>query len=847
MAPKGMQTVAVRNISAHKVRMLLSVLAVVLGTAFVSGSFTFTTTLEKTFDDIVNGSTRGVDAIVMPSETQLAGVPAEWTEEIRGLDGVRTAEADISGSIIVIGKDGKPFQTGGAPSEGMSWTPTEDAVNKLDTLVDGRGPEQSGEIALGRDVADKLGFSVGDSVTVYNPNGGPIQTTLVGTYTSSLNVGGFVGVYFAPEQASELFTDGQHVASIAVAGDGTKTQDELVAEIATIADGATVETGQAYTDEQAAQMEQGFQFMNYFFVAFGVIALLVGTFIIFNTFSMLVAQRMRELALLRAIGAARSQIVGSVLVEATITGLVGSVLGVVLGFGLAAGIFWVLDQFDLGLPSNGLAFAPSAIVVPIVLGVAITVISAVVPAVRAGRTSPVVAMRSGLVGSAHSASVLVAAIIGVIGLVLGGLLAVLGSQQDSVTPATLLVGGGAIVMIISTFLVMPRLAPIVGIAIGRVIGAPFGAVGRLAATNAGRNSWRTAATAFALTLGVALVAAFGTLGASLKGTIEDAFEGSEADVVVQGVVGLNGPTPLPLDTIDKVRGVDGVSEVTGFASGTTVIADTPQMVWGVYGSVAAVSPVHAVAGEVEPHPDTAVVNESVARENGWQVGDSLNALTALGEPMSITLTGIYSDSPTLSGLVLGSDAYNSVMPLAMRSLIALEVQGADGVDTDELVSRISDAVSDNPIATVTTLDDQISQASGSVDVLLNVIYGMLALALIIAVLGIVNTLALSVIERTQELGMLRAIGTQRSQVRTAITLESTQIAFFGALIGAALGGFLGWAFVSAVASTGLSAIVVPWGLIGIVLVASALVGVIAAIVPAYRAARTSPLEAISEG
>lgn len=848
MAHKGMRTVAVRNIGAHKVRMVLSILAVVLGTAFVSGSFTFTNTLQQTFDDLIYGTSRGVDAVVQPAEDSLGGLPMSAVDDIEQLPGVRAVDSGVQGPVVLMEPDGTPHQTGGAPSMGLSWSPPEQAVDQSDQIVSGRGPEKTGEIALQDTVAEKVGYSIGDTVTVYEPSRGPIEATLVGEYSSDLAVGGFVGVYFSAEQAAELFTDGQHVGMITVAGDGSLSQAELAEEIRPLAAGGEVSTGQDWADEQAAQLEQGFTFMNYFFVAFGLIALLVGSFIIFNTFSMLVAQRMRELALLRAIGASRRQVIGSVLVEAALTGLAGSALGVLLGFGLAKGIFAALDALDLGLPNAGLSFSPQAVIVPLVLGVVITVVSALVPAWRAGHVAPVQAMSSGLTAGGSRTSTLVAGVLGALGLLGGIALAVLGAQHDTAETGAILVGCGAFCMILSSFLVMPLLAPLIGGGIGRVIGAPFGTVGKLAATNAGRNSWRTAATAFSLTLGLALVAAFGTIGASLKQSIDDTYRnGINADVVVQGAVMAGPPTPLPMDTLDQLAGLDGVAAQTGIGFGGVMIDGKSAMVFGLFGPFETAADAHAVDGDIQPHDDSAVVSETLARDNGWQLGTEIPITGATGTTTEVPITGIFSDNDVVSGIVLGPEAFTSVLPPTQQTIQFVFLDAADGTDPEQLVDRASEALSDNPVATVQTMGEMIKQQAGMIDQMLNVIYALLALALIIAVLGIVNTLALSVIERRTELGMLRAIGTQRAQVRRTIILESTQIAIFGALIGAAVGAFLGWAFVSSMSSEGLTTVAIPWPTIAVVLAASALVGVLAALWPAYRAAKTSPLEAIAEG
>ena len=848
--PKGMRTVATRNISAHKLRMVLSVLAVVLGTAFISGSFTFTSTLQSSFDNILGSQAEGLDTIVEPAESNASGVPLSEVEKIEQVDGVGYVQPDFNGTLVLLKPDGTAYQTGGAPTMGEAWHDPGRVIGDDYSLVDGRAPEAPGEIALDSEIVDKLGFTVGGPVQAYSPTQGTVDATLVGTYEREGNVGGFVGIFFSPEQAGQLFSDGEFVPAIRVAGDGSVDQNTLTERIAQALPGQEVTSGADWAQEQTDMLAEGFSFLNYFFLAFGGIALLVGTFIIFNTFSMLVAQRLRELALLRAIGASKGQVIRSVIVEALVTGVIGSVLGVAAGFALAFGLFALLEALDLGLPSSGLEFTAAAVYVPMIVGIVITVLSALVPAWRAGKVPPVAAMRSGLTSANSKVMTILFGVFGGIGLLIGAVLAFFGSRQDETVVGASLVGLGGFLIVICTFLVMPLLAPIIAGGIGRIIGAPFGAIGKLASTNSGRNSWRTAATAFSLTLGLALVATFGTFGSSTKASIDDAFSnGINADLVVQGAGAESGmPMALPKEIYADVDDVEGVGAATALSYGSAIGEDgTPSFIAGVEGPIDTAIDASAVEGEVQPEPGSAVVNETMATTQGWSVGDEIPMHDAQGNLIAIPLTGIYENTDTMQGLVLGTEAFSRVVPVQQQSIQMIFIDAAEGEDVGALQDTLIDAVSDNPVAIVQTMDEMVEQQAGLIDQLLNMIYALLGLALIIAVLGIVNTLALSVIERKTELGMLRAIGTQRRQVRTAITLESTQIAIFGALIGAVMGTYIGWAFVSSLSGEGISRVAIPWGTIAVVLIAAAVVGVVAALWPAYRAAKTSPLEAIAEG
>ncbi|MFD2392628.1 ABC transporter permease [Dietzia aerolata] len=672
-----------------------------------------------------------------------------------------------------------------------------------------------------------------------------LDVTVVGSYTSSTDVGGYVGVGFTSEQARALFTDGENASSVAIRAEEGVDSGQLRDTIAAQYPDLTVSTGEEVKERLSEQLGTLLDFINYFFVAFGLIALLVGTFIIYNTFSMLVAQRLRELALLRAIGASRGQITRSVLAEAAVTGIVGSAIGVVAGFGLAQLIFMVLDAFDLGIPSGSLALTTSSVVVPLVLGFVVTLFSAWAPARRAGRVAPVQGMRVGAVATEAGGGM--RTYVGVLAVIAGVALALIGTWQDTTKAGAITVGVGAAALIIGSFLVMPTLArPIAG-GIGRVIGAPFGAVGKLAATNAGRNTRRTAATAFALTLGLTLVAAFGTLGATTKESISGIIDQDiNADVVVQGVASQGPPVPLPGAIEQRIAGVDEVGEVAYLAFAFGLIGGEQQLISAAGGPVEELIDARVVDGSLQPEEDSLVVSRSVARDKGWTYGTTVPLVGPDGSEYTLRVTGVYEDSQVLGQFYIGSQMYEQLVPETLRTTFNVLVTPAEGYTSEQALEAVTAELADTPIAMVQNKQEYIDQQTGGVDQLLTIIYALLGLALVVAVLGIVNTLALSVIERRTEIGMLRAVGMQRSQVRRTINLESTQIAVFGALIGAAMGVYLGWAFVTVLAGSGLQMTTIPWGMIGIVLVCSAFVGVLASLWPAHRAAKTGPLEAITD-
>ena len=861
-----MRRVSLRNLAGHKVRLILTVLAVVLGTAFISGALMFTASLQKTFDTLTESTTEGIDVVVTADQTTGRPLPLALGDTLAAVDGVDRV-AISSETTVVVAHDGSTLQTGGAPSFVAPWYPETDQVGPASTIVEGDAPVGDGQVALNTSTAEEHDIAVGDTLTVVDA-GGVHDVTVSGHYAVDIDGGGFIGLLMEKDAYLATFTDGSTTDSFSLAASPGVTQDQLADTVrAALADagvtGVDVQTGQQSADEQADAINDALSFVNYFLLAFGLVALVVGTFIIANTFSMIVAQRTREFALLRSLGASARQLTASVVGEAVIVGLIGSLLGVAAGIGLTKLIYAAIGSTGAGLPDTGLEITVSSVAWPLVLGVIVTVISAWAPARRAGTVRPVEAMRSGDLSSASSlrgrtVTGLVLLAIGVVAAVGGVLLDSMGTG-----PRAALVGVGALGVLLGTFLVSPALAVPVVPAIGRVLGAPFGAVGRLAATSASRNPRRTATTAYALTLGVALVAVFGMLGASMKASITG-FIGDtvKSDLVLYGPS--DGSFPIPQEVLDTARGVDGVTGVAGYglapvtfggvASGTAV---TGGAIGFFDGDPTITGDVTAVDGSVTLDVPGVIADATVAATNGWAVGDELpltSAVVGTGtrELGTVELLGTYEPNQLLGAQVISWSALEPYVDagefgtglLSRPQLYAAFVDGS--VDRDVLADRLADAVDPYIVVQVLTPEEFAGQQAVFVDQMLNVLYALLALAVIVAVLGIVNTLALNVIERRQEIGMLRAVGTSRRQVRRMITLEAVQISIYGAVTGVIVGLALGWAFLTVLADEGLDTIDVPWGQVIGMLLASGVIGVIAAIWPSVRAARTPPLEAIAD-
>lgn len=844
-----MRKVSLRNLAAHKVRLALTVLSVVLGTAFVSGSFVFTDTLQRTFSSIFSDTAQGADVRVSAQEAGSSGVPVDDANVIAALPNVRAVAPYVGGQVVLLGKDGAAVQTGGAPTVGEAYLSDDRRLGDPAVFVAGTAPTAPGQVVVNEGGATRSGLTVGDATQVLVPSKGTVDVTIVGIYDTPVESGGYIGLQFYEPQADELFTDGTHVQYYDVAGGDIAgndlaaqglTQSDLRDEIAAALPDLKVQTADEVRDEAQAQVETALSFVNYFLLAFGGIALLVGTFIIYNTFSMIVAQRVRELALLRAIGASRGQVSRSVVLEALVVGIIGSALGFAGGVGLAYGLRELLNAFDLGLPSGTLALEPRTVIVAFAVGIVVTVLSAYAPARRAANIPPVAAMREEFASTGDSLRVrtVVGAVLGVLGL-----LALVVGAQSAGGGAAATVGVGAVAVIVAVALAAPSLSrPIVG-ALGAVLTRPFGAIGRLARTNSVRNPRRTAATAFALMLGLMLVSVIGVLGSTAKASVDALVDnGIEADYIFSGPPSIGVPTGAGR----AARDVPGVERVAILHPVSVKIDDEQAFGVALEGSPDGLFDQSVVAGSGEQTPNSIGVSESASKNNDWPLGSTIDMVSLDGKSVSVEVTTIFADNPLVGDWILSDDVYQAVTPGVVRSDIAVLIGAAPGTDLGQVRTDLENAVKPFVVVQVQDREEFKGAQSQQIDTLLAVLYGLLALAVVIAILGIVNTLALSVVERRREIGMLRAVGMQRPQVRRTIYLESMLIALFGAIIGLILGVVFGWGFVRTLRDEGLGVLTIPWGQMVGMLVGSAVVGIGAALLPAIRAARTRPLEVISE-
>ena len=826
-----------RSLLARKLRLLLSATAVVLGVAFVSGALVLTDTLGRVFDDLFVSTGQKTDVEVRGKAlfegdggTTRAPVPASLVPRLRQVPGVAAVTGDVIGYAQVVGKDGKAYGSNGPPTFGQNFD--DEPLTSAYTLREGAGPGRD-EIAIDARTAEQTGYVVGDRVPVLLPEGqDSFVLSGVFGFGENDNLGGASITAFEQGLAEELFAEPGELFSVRLAATPDVDPDQLRTSVAQVLP-AEVEavTGADSAQEQADEVKGFFGFFQTFLLVFAGIALFVGAFLIFNTFTILVAQRQRELALLRALGASRRQVTLSVVAESFLVGLVASVLGLGLGVGVARGLQALINSFGGALPSGPLVIASRTVLVSVLTGLLVTVAAALLPARRAAAVPPVAAMRDAAV---PERSLRRGTVVGAVLLVIGAAVLALGLQGEIA-----LVGLGALVC----FLAVAALSPLLSRPVARLVGAPLARAvpGRLGRLNAMRNPQRTAATAAALMIGLALVTAVGVLGASAKASVEKVVADSVgADVIVQG----GGFQGFPAAVADVIAGTDGVAAVDRVRTDQAQLGEQTTFVTAVAPeAIGRGVRLVAVDGEMQVGPGSVLLSQTQAKTSGVTVGDRIALRLARGGPSDLEVVGVYQDSQLVGPALLDLDT--AAAGFASRTDTALLVTAQDGTDTASLVAAAEAATVAYPTVQVLDQTAFIADTAGDIDVVLSIINVLLALSVLIAVLGIVNTLALSVLERTRELGLLRAVGLGRRQVRRMVTVEAVIVSVFGALLGIAVGSVFGIALQRALAEQGITELRFPIGRLVLFVAVAALAGVVAALLPARRAARLDVLQAIA--
>ncbi|MFI9746925.1 ABC transporter permease [Streptomyces sp. NPDC052494] len=849
---------SLRNFLAHKGRMALSAVAVLLSVAFVSGTLVFTDTMNTTFDKLFASTASDVSVspkgAAVDDETPQTGrpeaLPASLVEQVRKTEGVQTAVGAIaSTSVTVVDADDKNVgPTSGAPTIALNWSPNE--LRSVE-LVDGHEPRGPTDVVVDGATAEKHGLKIGDELRTIAVDG-DFTAKISGIVDFKVTNPGATLVYFdtATAQRELLGKEGLFTQVQADAKPGV-SDEALKADIAAaIGDGYKLQTAAEAADAGREDVAGFLDVMKYAMLGFAGIAFLVGIFLIVNTFSMLVAQRTREIGLMRAIGSSRKQINRSVLVEALLLGIVGSVAGVAAGVGLAVGLMKLMSSMGMELSTRDLTVAWTTPVVGLALGIVVTVLAAYIPARRAGKVSPMAALRDAGTPADGKAG----RVRGGLGLALtaaGAAALWAATRAEEAGPGSLWLGLGVVLSLLGFIVIGPLLAGGVVRALGVVVLRVFGPVGRMAERNALRNPRRTGATGAALMIGLALVACLSVVGSSMVASATDELDRSVgADFIVQSGTG-QPIVPQAQAALEKVPSLDHVTEYKWVGAkitdtrGRTKTADLaatePTYMQDLRRETASGTLTDAY-GE-----DAMSVGSDYAAEHGVKVGDVLTVAFTGGKTAKLKVAAITADT----GQVDNGAMYINVSTLARyvpadrmpKSLLIL-ASAKEGQET-QAYEAVKKALAPYPQYKASNQADYKEDLKSQVGQLLNIVYGLLALAIVVAILGVVNTLALSVVERTREIGLMRAIGLSRRQLRRMIRLESVVIALFGALLGLGLGMGWGTAAQKLLALEGLGVLEIPWSTILTVFVGSAFVGLFAALVPAFRAGRMNVLNAIA--
>ena len=858
-----MLRVTLRSFWAHKRRLVSTVVAIVLGVAFMAGTFVLSDTLDRVFDDLFAEASDEVDAQVQGEVLfsdpfggdQRASLDEGFVAEVAELEGVAAAEPFVTaigfGSINrILDAEGEPIGSSqGPPTLLENWIDDETLSPYL--LSDGRGPEADDEIALNRGAADDAGFALGDTVTVVAQDGRE-EFELVGVFTfgSAESAAGAVSAEFTLATMQRLAgLDGQ-IQNVFVAAQDGITEDELVAQIApAVPDDAEVITGTEASAQLSSDVQSGFAFFRQALTIFAGIALLVGVFVISNTFAILVAQRTRELALLRAVGASRGQVLSSVIFEAVLVGLVAAVLGLGAGVLLATGVIALLDSIGADLPTTTVVVRPATAVAAFVVGLVVTLVAAMIPAIRATRVLPLAALRDVAVDRSGASRLRIGA--GIVVLAIAALCLSTAWTSDGDTDALPTVGLGAALFLVGAIVIGPVLAGPSIKGLGAGLPRLKGITGRLATENAVRSPKRTSATASALVIGVALVGFITVFAASAKTSVtSQVSNGFSGDFVVQSEGGGFGFSGFPTTVAAAVEGVEGVEVVAplGFGSVQITYADgataTEFLTSVDADNLDEVLEPKMVEGQLTDLTDAGVlVDRQRVADHDLTIGDTITLTAPGGASLDLVVEGISDDPNILGTFTVSRDAAATVVP----QFVDAQVYGTldDGADPDAILRAIDEAVAETPALEVLDRDGFTNSITSQITSFVNIIYGLLILSIIIALIGIANTLSLSINERTRELGLLRAVGMTKSQLRSAIRWEAVLISTLGALVGIGVGLVLSWAVLKALESQGLSEFTVPIPTLVAIVVIAAVLGTLSAIRPARRAAKLAILDAIA--
>ena len=770
-------------------------------------------------------------------------------DDVVAVAGVKATEPGVASiTLQVLGSDGEPLGGQGPPTLGFSWGEIP-SLNPM-TIKDGNGrsPQRPGEVAIDANTVTNAGFVLGDQVTVVGFVG-PEEFELVGmtSFGDQDSLLGATLVSFELEEAKRVFGFGDELTGILVQADDGVDADTLTARISDVLpEGVEAVTGETEQNEQAADINEGLSFLSIGLLAFAGVSVFVGGFIIQNTFRIIIAQRTKELALLRAVGATGRQVRTMVIVEAVIVGFVGSLMGIMFGFAMAFGIRGLMSAVGIGISSAPLVLLPRTVIVGMSVGMILTVASALLPARKASRIPPVAAMREEAARTPRR-SLRTRAVAGTAITAIGVALLFLG-LFTSIGTAIIFVGLGAAI----GFIGVSVLAPLAAKPLANVIGWPlprlFGVAGKLARENTKRKPRRTASTASALMVGVALVVFFSVFASSTKASVsETVFELFPADVTFQSTTQNDPQLPASISPAftDELRTYDEFEVVSAMQFGLVVIESNEQLIGAIDpATIEEVFSIEPLDGAIQAlgQINSVIVSTDYLEDNEWSIGDSIAIEYASTGTVESKIVGVFEASD-FSNVFLSTETYLANFRYQGDGVVFANT--AEGVSIEEAQAAIMPTVDAYGNVKAQTKSEIVTEAETQIDQGLALFTGLLFFAVIIAVLGITNTLTLSIYERTREIGLLRAVGMVRRQVRRMIRWEAVIVATFGALLGAGIGIVLGWSVVQALADEGLGAFRIPFGQVLLALVLAALAGVLAAIWPARKASRMNILDAIT--
>ncbi|WP_217550773.1 ABC transporter permease [Streptomyces sp. GbtcB6] len=835
---------ALRNVLAHKARLLMTVLAVMLGVAFVSGTLVFTNTISDAFQNSSAKGFEGVDVAVQAksqdSKGDTLGKTPDLTQALLDkaakVPGAASATGVVSGFTAIADKDGKLIG-GGWQSEGGNYWGAKDTRYPL---VSGHAPSGKNEVLIDSRTAERAGYKVGDTVRI-SVDGPVLTPTVAGIFTTddgNVAAGGSLAL-FDTATAQQLFGKKGAYDEIDVTAKAGTGQAALKSQLDQALPKKLVETttGRKLADDQAKAISSSMSGLRSGLLVFAGIALFVGTFIIANTFTMLVAQRTKELALLRAVGASRRQVTRSVLIEAFVVGTVAGVTGLVAGIGIGAGLRSLLGSIGATVPDGPLVVTPGTVAAALAVGVVITMLAAWLPGRRAAKIPPVAAM-SALHSAPTTKSLVLRNTIGAL-FSAAGVTVILAATTMSGSDGQAPMGLGAVLLIIGVFVLTPLLSrPLIAAAAPLLRG--FGVSGKLARQNSVRNPRRTAATASALMIGLTLITGMTVMAGSLQKSIDKM---ASAAIRADYVVSMANGNALSPDVAKKVAATDGVTASSPLSNAASRIDGDTEFLTGVNGSaIGKLTDLTVDSGTFKVGGSDVVVDDDTAKSHGWKAGSGFTVHYEDGKAQRLTVAAVYEGNQLIRGIMLDNAVLtpHQTDPADMQVM----VRTADGASS-ATKDKLEKALGSNPAIKVQDKQDLSDSIAQAFTLILNMVYGLLAMAVIVAVLGVINTLAMSVFERSQEIGMLRAIGLDRKAVKRMVRLESLVISLFGGVLGIGLGVFFGWAAGQLVgAKMPTYELVLPWTRMAVFLLLAATVGVLAALWPARRAARLNVLAAI---